>query len=112
MSSVDALLDALRNATDDAERATLLDAAPEGMRRKLRVRLDYRRFMEGTEREVEAARRTFVEFTESLDVATDDTARLSIVRAADRKFLAEWNWHQTATDDSRRKRYLQAVRAA
>jgi hypothetical protein len=103
---VDALVDALDNATDDTERATLLAATPEGMRRLLRVRLVYRRFIEATERKVKDDSRRRAEFTEALEAAPDDAARLSIVRAAGPAFLAEWRWAATATDDSRRKRYL------
>jgi hypothetical protein len=106
MSDVDALVAVLDAATDDTERATLLAAASEGMRRKLRVRLGYLRFIEETDRKVQDDRRRYAGFTEALEAAPDDAARLAIVRPTDPKFLAEWRWHQTATEDSRRKRYL------
>lgn len=102
----DVLLDGIEGAVDDAERATLLAAAPEATRRQLRVRLQYRRFIEVTDREGEAMRRKLVEFTAVLEAATDDAARLAIIGGADPKFLAEWRWCSTATADIRRKRYL------
>jgi hypothetical protein len=109
---VDALIAALDAATDDAERAALLAAAPEATRRKLRVRLTYRRFIEEADRDIEIRRRKVAEFTAALEAATDDDARLEIVRSADPKFLAEWRWAATATPDIRRKRYIQAIGAS
>ena len=108
---MDALIAALEAATDDAERASLLAAASERTRRMLRVRLAYLRLIAETDRDIEIRRCRLAEFTASLDAAPDDDARLAVISAADPKFLAEWRWHGTATDDIRRKRYLQAVGA-
>jgi hypothetical protein len=70
------------------------------------VRLVYQRFIAESNREVEAETRKLAEFSESLEAAGDDAARLSIILAADPKFLAEWRWRQTATTEDWRKRYL------
>ncbi len=115
---VDVLIAALDGAADDDSRAALLAAAPEAVRRKLRVRLTYRRFIEEADRDIEIRRRRVAEFTAALEAvntgntATDDDARLEIVRSADPTFLAEWRWAATATPDIWRKRYMQVIGAS
>lgn len=105
------LLQALDNATDDAERERLLQAAPYEVRAALDTYLGYHALMGECAREVEAQDKSFTSFTAALDSCGADESRVALIQAAQPAFLAEWSWRQTASDDSWVKRYLAVIGA-
>ena len=113
--TVGQLLEALNAAQDDAERMALLNAAPRRLREQLNACLFYRKFMADTEAAVATQQAAFDAFTQQLDAAPDDAARLRLIAAAQadpqrgRAWLSEWSWRRTATLDHWRRRYMAAA---
>ncbi len=106
---VQALLVVLDVCKSDAERTALLDSAPEDVRRQLATRLRYDTFIAETAHEVEALDADLATFTQALDDAPDDAARLALIRATDSQLVAEWRWNSTATEKDYRIRYMRAA---
>lgn len=103
---VAALSAALDAAASDAERTSLLAAAPKRTREQLNTRLTYLKFTRDSSVD------PYTAFTAQLDAAADDSARLALIAQAQRDpqrgtaFLGEWTWRRSATADDWRRRYL------
>lgn len=106
---VTALAAALDAVTNDAERTALLAAAPRQVREQLNARLTYLKLIRDSEAEIAAERGAYAAFSACLDLAEDDAARLAIIRSAAPAFVAKWREHITDTQESARRRYLQAA---